>query len=191
MKSDRLISLLKNNDAILEGHFLLTSGKHSNYYIEKFRILEDPILLNDVCISMSKPFSDKNIDIVLGAAIGGILLAGGVGRQLGAKHIFSERVNGNMELRRGFEILKGDRILIVEDIITTGGSVFELVKLAEFYKAEIVGIVSLIHRSKEKINFGHNYRTLLEFPVDSWDEYDVPDWLSNIEITKPGRTGKK
>ena len=130
MNSEKLISVLKDKNSILEGHFLLTSGLHSNYYIEKFRILEDPKLLNDVCISMSEPFIDKKIDIILGAAIGGILLAGGVGRHLGKKHIFSERVDGAMKLRRGFNISKGDRVLIVEDIITTGGSVFELIKLA-------------------------------------------------------------
>jgi len=191
LNSDKLISLLKSNSAILEGHFLLTSGKHSNFYIEKFRILEDPKLLDDVCMSMSNSFVNENIDIVLGAAIGGILLAGGVGRHLDAKHIFSERIDGNMELRRGFQISKGDKVLIVEDIITTGGSVFELIKLVEMYEAEIVGIVSLIHRSTEKIDFGYNYSTLLEFPVESWNETEVPAWLSDIPINKPGRTGKK
>ena len=113
MKSDRLISLLKEKNAILEGHFLLTSGKHSNFYIEKFRILEDPSLLYSICDSMAKQYIDKEVDVVLGAAIGGILLAGGVGRYLSKKHIFSERVNGKMELRRGFTISKDDKVLIV------------------------------------------------------------------------------
>ena len=190
MKSEKLISLLKEKNAILEGHFLLTSGKHSNFYIEKFRILEDPTLLSSVCDAMSKRYIDKGVDIVLGAAIGGILLAGGVGKCLSKKHIFSERVNGEMELRRGFSISKGDKILIVEDIITTGGSVFELVQLAEKNEAEIVGIVSLIHRATTDINFGYNYSTLLKFPVESWETNDMPKWLKDLPITKPGRTGK-
>ena len=187
---NKILNTLVESGAILEGHFLLTSGLHSNKYIEKFRLIEKPESLDFVCSSMANLYKDKNINVVLGAAVGGILISGGVGQKLNVKHIFTERVNGIMELRRGFSLDKNSKVLIVEDIITTGGSVFELVKLAEFYKAEIVGIVSLIHRSKEKINFGHNYRTLLEFPVDSWDECDIPDWLSNIEITKPGSTGK-
>ena len=192
MNSEELISILKKNNAILEGHFLLTSGKHSNYYVEKFRILEDPIILNNVCNSMAKPFIDENVDVVLGAAIGGILLSGGVGRYINKKHIFCERVNnGKMELRRGFNIIEGDKVLIVEDIITTGGSVFELIKVAEDNGAKIIGIVSLIHRSEEEIDFGYKYKTLLEFPVKSWNENEVPKWLADIPITKPGRTGKK
>ena len=133
----------------------------------------------------------NNIQIVLGAAIGGILIAGGVGRHLGVKHIFSERVSGKMELRRGFDLPEGIRVLIVEDIITTGGSVFELIKVAESCGATIVGISSLIHRATEEIDFGYKYSTLLNFPVKSWHEDDVPSWLKKIEIIKPGRTGKK
>ena len=190
MKSEELVSLLKEKNAILEGHFLLTSGKHSNFYIEKFRILEDPYLLASVSEAMAKQYIDKEVDIILGAAIGGILLAGGVGRCLNKKHIFSERVNEQMELRRGFTISKGDKILIVEDIITTGGSVFELVELAKEKEAEIIGIVSLIHRSTRDIDFGYNYSTLLKFPVESWDGNDLPKWLKDVPITKPGRTGK-
>ena len=191
MQSHKLLKLLRDTGAMLEGHFLLTSGRHSKVYIEKFRILENPDFLDQVCNKMAKVVINDDIDIVLGAAIGGILISGGMGRHLRKKHIFAEREDGKMKLRRGFIINSGERVVIVEDIITTGGSVFELIKVAEDNGAKIIGIVSLIHRSKEKINFGHNYRTLLEFPVDSWDESDMPDWLSNIEITKPGRTGKK
>ena len=89
------------------------------------------------------------------------------------------------------DISEGDKVLIVEDIITTGGSVFELIEVVESYNANIVGIVSLIHRSITDINFGYIYHTLLKFPVDSWEDNMVPKWLNKIEITKPGRTGKK
>ena len=123
MQSSELLTLIQKTGAMLNGHFLLTSDRHSNIYFEKFRILENPTALDDVCKEMAEIVIDQNIELVLGAAIGGILIAGGVGRHLGVKHIFSERVNGTMELRRGFSIEKGQRLIIVEDIITTGGSV--------------------------------------------------------------------
>ena len=170
MTSKELQALLEESGAILNGHFLLTSGRHSNRYIEKFRILENPTLLDKVCHEMASKYKKENIQIVLGAAIGGILIAGGVGRHLGVKHIFSERVNGGMELKRGFKLPQGIRVLIVEDIITTGGSVFELVDLAKNNNADIVGIVNLVERSKELIDFGLPSSALLNLPSESWEE---------------------
>ena len=190
MTDTELQNLLEKSGAILNGHFLLTSGRHSNRYIEKFRVLEKPDILDKVCQEMAAPYQDKNIQIVLGAAIGGILIAGGVGRYLGVKHIFSERVNGKMELRRGFDLSEGIRVLIVEDIITTGGSVFELVELAKEYNAEIVGVVNLVERSAEPINFGVPSTSLLNLPSESWEENDCPLCSDNILFTQRGRTGK-
>ena len=190
MTGTELQNLLEQTGAILNGHFLLTSGRHSNRYIEKFRVLEKPDALDKVCQGMAAPYQDKNIQIVLGAAIGGILIAGGVGRHLGVKHIFSERVSGKMELRRGFNLSKGIRVLIVEDIITIGGSVFELIKLAKSYDAEIVGVVNLVERGPEPINFGVPSIPLLNLPSESWEENACPLCQDNILFTKRGRTGK-
>ena len=139
---------------------------------------------------MVAPYQDKNVQIILGAAIGGILIAGGVGRHLGVKHIFSERVNSKMELRRGFDLPESIRVLIVEDIITTGGSVFELVELAKKCKAEIVGGVNLVERSATPIDFGVPSTPLLNLPSESWDEEDCPLCRDNIPFTQRGRTGK-
>mgnify|MGYP001345628165 CR=1 FL=1 len=189
-KDKSLQNLLIENGAILKGHFLLTSGRHSDRYIEKFRVLENPDALDTVCLDMSLPFKSKNIDCVMGAAIGGILIAGGVGKYLGVKHIFSERVNGKMTLRRGFTLLEGMRIVIVEDVITTGGSVFELIDLAKSYKVEIVGIISLVERANQPIDFGYNSHTLLRFPVVSWEVNKCPLCNENIPLTNQGRTGK-
>ena len=191
MQSHKLLKLLKNTGAMMEGHFLLTSGRHSNIYIEKFRILENPISLNEICHSMAKVVIDEKIDIVLGAAIGGILIAGGVGRHLDKKHIFSERINGKMELRRGFSINEGDKVLIVEDIITTGGSVFELIKLVERFKGEVTYIVNLVDRSPKGINFHYSSTALLNLPSKSWELNDCPLCKKNVPITERGRTGKK
>ena len=191
MQSESLLSLLKYNGALLEGHFLLTSGKHSNLYIEKFRILENPQSLNKVCQTMSNLVIKKNIDIVIGAAIGGILIAGGIGRCLDKKHIFSERINGKMELRRGFEIKKNERVLIVEDIVTTGGSIIELIDLVKQKLGSIVHIVSLVNRNASRIDFGFPSSSILNLPSISWEPKDCPLCLKGVPITKRGRTGKK
>ena len=190
MQSHNLLDLLKTTGAMLEGHFLLTSGRHSNIYIEKFRILEKPDSLDRVCQSMAEIVKDKKIDLVLGAAVGGILIAGGVGRHLGKKHIFSERINGKMELKRGFSIKKGDRIIIVEDIVTTGGSVIELIRLAEKNKAEIVHIINLVDRSPQGIDFGYLSTALLNLPSISFMPDSCPLCKKGLSLNERGRTGK-
>ena len=190
MQKDKLLKLLKTTGAIMEGHFLLTSGLHSNLYIEKFRILENPIALNKVCKNMADIVNEKKIDLVLGAAIGGILISGGVGRHLKLNHIFSERVNGKMELRRGFEIHKDQNILIVEDIITTGGSVVELIELVKKNRSNIIHILSLVDRSKDGINFEFPFSSLINIPSQSWKEEECPLCQKGITISKRGRSGK-
>ena len=191
MESGELLTLLQNTGAILEGHFLLTSGRHSNVYIEKFRILEDPNALDEVCRAMAEIVMDENVELVLGAAIGGILIAGGVGRHLSVRHIFSERVNGDMELRRGFAITKGQKVVIVEDIITTGGSVVELIQLAKEQDAEVVHVVNLVHRSASEVDFGVPFTALLRIPSESWQPIDCPLCKQGVLVIERGRTGKK
>lgn len=187
---NKILDTLIKSGAILEGHFLLTSGRHSNKYVEKFRLIEKPKSLDFVCSSMANLYKNKEINVVLGAAVGGILISGGVGQKLNVKHIFTERVNKVMELRRGFCLDKNSKVLIVEDIVTTGGSIFELIDVVKNYNAEIVGITSILDRNKEPIDFGIPYKPLVKYPVDSWSSKDVPDWLNEIPITKPGRSGK-
>ena len=191
MQSGKLLNILKDTGAMLDGHFLLTSGRHSNVYIEKFRVLEDPHALDGVCWEMAEIVKDQNIALVLGAAIGGILISGGVGRHLGVKHIFCERVNGRMKLRRGFYIAKGQRIVIVEDIITTGGSVAELIELVEEQGAKIIHVVNLVDRSSVDVDFGVPFTALLTLPSESWEPANCLLCKQGIAITQRGRTGKK
>ena len=191
MKSDEVLDLLEWSGAIMKGHFKLTSGKHSNQYIEKFRLLENPIALDKICSTMADLYKNQKIDLVVSAAIGGILIAGGVGRHLNVKHIFSERVGGKMCFKRGFDIKEKQNVLIVEDIVTTGGSINEIIDLVEKYDSKIVGIVSIVDRNDKKKIFSYPYETLLNFPVQSWDEDECPNWLKKIPISKPGSTGKK
>lgn len=188
---NKILKTLLDTGAILEGHFLLTSGRHSNKYVEKFRLIEQPKSLDFVCSSMADLYKNKQVNVVLGAAVGGILISGGVGQKLNVKHIFTERVNGVMELRRGFSLDENSRVLIVEDIVTTGGSIFELIEIVKNYNAELVGITSILDRNKEPVDFSFPYKPLVQYPVDSWSSENVPDWLKKIPITKPGRSGKK
>ena len=191
MESSELLTLLNETGAMLEGHFLLTSGRHSDVYIEKFRILENPSVLDDVCREMAKVVKNQNIELFLGASIGGILISGGVGRHLGVKHIFCERVKGKMQLRRGFSIAEGQRIVIVEDIITTGGSVIELIELAADKGAEIVHVINLVDRSSGNVDFGVPSTALLTIPSESWNPENCLFCKQGIAITQRGRTGKK
>ena len=190
MKSNEVMDLLEWTGAIMKGHFKLTSGRHSDTYIEKFRLLENPIALDKICLEMSNEFKNQNINLVVGAAIGGILLSGGVGKHINCKHIFSERIDGEMQFRRGFTIEQNANVLIVEDIVTTGGSIVELINLLSNLNVNIIGIVCLVDRSNKKLDFGFPFNSLLKLDVKSWDKSDVPDWLDKIEITKPGSTGK-
>ena len=187
--NNKIYDLLVEKQAIMTGHFVLTSGLHSNKYIEKFRVLEDPESLEKICKEMSSKFKSDNIDIVVGAAIGAILLSSGVAKELGIYGIFTERINGEMVLKRGFSIPKGARVLVVEDIVTTGGSIKEIISVLESLDAEIVGISSLAHRGK-LIDFGYRYKPLVEINIETWDLDNIPTWLDEIPITKPGSTGK-
>ena len=188
---NEILKILIDSGAILEGHFLLTSGRHSNKYVEKFRLIEKPNYLDIVCKSMAKKFNNNNINVVLGAAVGGILISGGVGQKLNVKHIFTERVNGTMKLRRGFHLNEKSNVLIVEDIVTTGGSIYELINIVNENKANLIGITSILDRNEKPVDFGFNYEPLLQYPVKSWSKDEIPDWLKKIPITKPGRSGKK
>jgi len=191
MKSNEVMDLLEWTGAIMKGHFKLTSGRHSDTYIEKFRLLENPIALDKICSTMANLYMKKDIDLVVSAAIGGILLTGGVGRHLNVKHIFSERVNGKMRFKRGFNIEEKQNVLIVEDIVTTGGSINEIITLVEKYNANIIGIVSIVDRNDKKKIFNYPYETLLNYPVESWIEKECPKSLNQEPVIKPGSTGKK
>ena len=186
---NKIYKLLVDNGAITSGHFILTSGLHSDRYIEKFRVLENPHSLGIICKEMAKIFKDEKIDIVVSAAIGGILLSSGVASELNVNGIFTERVNGKMELKRGFNIPQGYNILIVEDIVTTGGSIIEIISLLDKLDVNIAGICSLAHRG-DFVDFGYIYKTLTRIDIDTWREENIPDWLNVIPITKPGSTGK-
>ena len=191
MPENKIISQFTSTGTLLEGHFLLTSGRHSNRYFEKFNLLSQPDAVSSLCESISKEFIQKNIEVVVGAATGGIILAYEIGKQLNTKGIFSERVNGNMKFRRGFSINEGQRVLLVDDVVTTGGSIFELIELVKIFKGNIIGIAVMFDRTNRGINFKYPYFPLHTEKMYSWEHEDCPQCKNGIPLTNRGRTGKK
>jgi orotate phosphoribosyltransferase len=190
MTEQEILQIFKDSNALLEGHFLLTSGLHSPQYIEKFRVLEQPKYTEMLCIELAKKFKDDNITVVVGPMTGGIILAYEMGRQLGTKAIFTERVYGEMKFRRGFSLSPEDRVLIVEDIITTGGSVIEVIDVVNKFNPAITGIGCLVDRSNGKAKFEFPFKPLLVMDVVSYKPNECPLCKNGIPFIKPGSTNK-
>lgn len=191
MTEQEVKDLLLKTNAIMKGHFLLTSGLHSPIYVEKFNVLQHPKYTEMLCKELAKKFADENVETVVGPMTGGILLAHEVGKALGTRAIFTERVNGKMAFRRGFSLAKGERVLIVEDIVTTGGSVREVIDVVKSEGAIPVGVGLLVDRSGGKATFGEvPHKALLHIDVTTYKPEDCPLCKDNVPMTKRGRTGK-
>jgi len=184
------IQIFKSTEALLEGHFVLTSGKHSNTYFQCAKVLQYPEYLTLFGREITDHFEEYDIDIVISPAIGGIVIGTEVGRQLGVKTIFTERKDGEMKLRRGFEIEEGEKILIVEDVLTTGGSIKEVVKIINKLKGNIVGIGLVVDRSGGKVKLHGNQYSVLQHQAISYAQNEVPKELAEIPIQKPGSRNK-
>lgn len=183
--------LLIETSAIMEGHFLLTSGLHSPRYVEKFNVLQKPVYTEKLCRAMAEKFKDANIETVVGPVTGGILLAHETGKALGTRAIFTERENGKMTFRRGFTLHEGERVLIVEDIVTTGGSIREVIDVVKEHGGIPVAVSMLVDRSGGKATFGDVPSTaLLHMDVQTYQPDECPLCKQGIPMTKRGRTGK-
>ncbi|NQT46667.1 MAG: orotate phosphoribosyltransferase [Candidatus Omnitrophica bacterium] len=181
-----MIDLFKKTEALLEGHFRLSSGLHSPKYLQCARVLQYPEYSQKLCAELAAKFKDVTIDVVVAPAIGGIVVSYEMARALGARSIFCEREEGKMRLRRGFAITKGEKALIVEDVITTGGSTKEVIEVAKNAGADIIGIASLVDRSGGKADFGLRFEALIKIDVPTYDPADCPLCKEGIAITKPG-----
>lgn len=187
---DQVRDIFKRTGAFLEGHFLLTSGLHSPHYVEKFRVLEYPIHTATLCGGIADMWRDAGITVVVGPMTGGIILAHEVGKQLGVRAMFTERVDGKMAFRRGFHLTPEDKVLLVEDIVTTGGSIIEVRDVVRETGAELAGLGYLVDRSGGKAEFGIEARALLTLDVVTYDPASCPLCKEGMEVTKPGRSGK-
>ena len=183
------LSILKKTNALLEGHFVLSSGLHSPKYIQCAKLLSYPHLAKDICESLAKKIKKnfKKIDLILAPAMGGVIIGYEIGRLLKKETIFCERVDGKFKLRRGFNIKKNSRVLIIEDVITTGKSSLECVKLIKKSKAKLLGFASIINRSsKNSLKIKSKIISHLKIEVPTYKKNDLPNDLRKVNITKPG-----
>ena len=183
------LAVLKWTNALLEGHFVLSSGLHSPYYIQCAKLLSQPYLSSKICVSLSNKIKKKfnKIDLILSPAMGDIIIGYEIGKLLRKETIFCERVSGKFNLRRGFYIKKNSRVLIVEDVITTGKSSLECVKLIKKSKAKLIGFACIIDRSNKKnLKIKKNIVSQVKLNIPTYKKSNLPVNLKNISITKPG-----
>lgn len=179
-----LLHELEARGAILRGHFRLSSGRHSNRFVQKFRILEDPVLVTRVAGALAERARAVVPSVVVSAAVGGIILGYETARQLGTLGIFVEKENGVPTLRRGFALAPGDRAFVVEDVVTTGGSVREVIDVVRAHGAEVAGVGVVVQRAP--VDFGVPSFVLLDLPIESFDPQSCPQCAANEPLTEPG-----
>lgn len=187
--------ILLKSGALKRGHFRLTSGLHSDFYIQCAALFERPAESELLCKKLAEKVlndelnqnkKNKKIDVVAGPALGGIIMAYEIARALNARNIFAEREDGKMTLRRGFQVNSGERVFIVEDVVTTGGSVKEVIDIVKSAGAEVVGVGAIADRSSGKANFGVPFYSLIALDTNKWTEDECPLCKKGEPIVKPG-----
>jgi len=186
LTEEALLKIFKKTEALLSGHFLLTSGRHSNVYFQCAKVLQYPEYNNDICAVLAKFYKDYDIDTVIAPAIGGIVVGQEVARQLNKRFIFAEREDKKLNLRRGFSIEKGERILVCEDVVTTGGSVFEVIEIITKSIAVPAGVGFIVDRSKGKVQFGVPQKSVISLDAISYEPENCNMCKENIPFIKPG-----
>lgn len=187
MTEKEALKIFESRNALLSGHFRLSSGLHSEKYLQCALVLQHPKLAGKLAEELAKKFSEKGkIDLVVGPALGGITLAYEVARAVGARGIFTERQDRKMVLRRGFTVSPGEKALVVEDVVTTGGSTKEVIELVKAAGAVVEGVGCIIDRSDAKIDFGAEFKSLAKIKIATFEEKDCPLCKSGVPVTKPG-----
>lgn len=183
---NEILDIFKKTGALLHGHFLLTSGRHSNMYFQCAKVLQYPEYTTQVCSIIADYFKDYEIDTVISPAMGGIIVGQEVARQLNTRSIFAEREDKKLTLRRGFSISPGEKILVCEDVVTTGGSVFEVIDIVKEQGGEVVGAGFIVDRSNGKVDFGYPQKSTMQMEVISYAPDECPLCKENIPVVKPG-----
>ena len=191
MTKERVMEILKEAGVLLEGHFLLTSGRHSNRYLQCAKIFQDTKYSEELCRDLAEQFKGKGVELVIGPAIGAIQMSYEVSRHLGVKNIFAERENGEMTLRRSFAIEPGQKVLVVEDVVTTGGSVREVIDLVRANGGEVVGVGVVVDRTGGKIDFGVPISSVISLDVTSYTAEECPLCKEGLPLVKPGSRALK
>ncbi|MCP4569973.1 MAG: orotate phosphoribosyltransferase [FCB group bacterium] len=188
MTNDEILALFQESGAMLDGHFLLTSGRHSDIYFEKFTILRQPPYVEKLCKMMADLFREANVELVVGPTTGGVLIAYETAKHLGTDSIYAEAGDDGKSrvFKRGFSIDPGTRVLIVDDILTTGRSVHEVIGLCRSFEAEIVGLGLLLDRSGGKTKFDYPLKALATVSAESWESADCPLCAKDMPLTQRG-----
>ena len=185
LSQDQVLQIFKDSKALLTGHFKLTSGMHSDTYFEKFQVLQYPRYVEQLCTELARRFQDDGIQLVLGPTTGGVLLAYEIGKQLGTRGIFAEKgESGGRVLKRMFKIEPGERVLVVDDILTTGGSVFDTIEVVEQNGGVLAGVGILVDRAGGKIDFGAKTEALLSLDVVKYDPAECPLCKAAVPLTE-------
>ncbi len=191
MDNKEYLNIFRKTGALMEGHFVLTSGRHSRSYFQCAKVLQYPQYLNLFSKIISDHFKTFDVNTVISPAVGGIVIGTRVGGDLDKKTIFAERENGEMVLRRGFSISPGEKVLVVEDVITTGGSVKEVMQVVEELGGQVVGVGIIVDRSNGNIILHDNQFSIVKLEVESFAENEIPEDLAKMPIQKPGSRSLK
>jgi orotate phosphoribosyltransferase len=191
MKQDEVLDFYQRTGALLSGHFLLSSGLHSDRYLQSALVLQQPNIATRLCAALAESFKDERIQVVIAPALGGVFVSHETARALGVRALFAERVNGELTLRRGFTIKQGERVLVVEDVITTGKSTRETIDVVRKAGGTVVAAASLVDRSGGKADLGVPYRSLVTLDVPTYTADNCPMCKSGSTPVKPGSRGLK
>ncbi len=181
-----IFEIFEKAEALLKGHFLLSSGLHSDLYFEKFQVLQHPEYVEILCQKLASLFKDDKIEVVVGPTTGGIIIAYEVAKNLKTRSIFAETEGEGRVLKRGFNLKKGERVLIVDDILTTGKSINEVIDLVRRHDGDVVGIGVLLDRSGGKVDFGYPLKPLAVTEVKNYPPEECPLCKSGEPLVKPG-----
>ena len=180
------VEILSKTGALLSGHFRLSSGLHSGNYFQCALLLQNPDIAEKMCKQLASYFKDDKPTCVVAPALGGVIVSYETARALGVKSLFTERVEGKMTLRRGFEIKKEDKVLVVEDVITTGLSTGEVLEAVKLTGAKIIGVGCIVDRSGKELDFGVKLKSLIKLNFPTYKPEECPLCKKGVEITKPG-----
>lgn len=185
-EEEEIINIFEETNALLKGHFILRSGLRSEYFFQCAKVCQHLDKVTRLAELLVAKLDKQNVDLVVAPAMGGLVIGQEVARQLGARFIFLEKVDDRLALRRNFSILPQDNVLLVEDVVTRGGRVMEAIQIIKQHPSNFLGILSLVDRSTEHLNFGAPFTPLLKMNFPTYDASSIPAHLENIPATKPG-----
>lgn len=189
MKQEDILELMTELGALLRGHFLLSSGRHSNTYFQCARLLQYPELARELGAAIASRFAGETYDVVASPALGGILIGHEVARALGRRFVFTERQDGVMQLRRGFSLEKGDKVLVIEDVVTRGTSVREVCRAVEQAGGVVIGLGAIVDRTDKPADLPQPLQALARVEVETWDVAGCPLCRQGVPLVKPGSRG--